>query len=147
MDHRELESRVKALNKTVTANEPPDTALRLLESLKKDAAPTEEMLRVRRRHTLRLTISLFLDACGRLLSLACAGLPTASQRLGSLSLQGGLVWRGHSLAVFDLGDGELWDSEHWIMVPSLSNLGPPRSSFALLIERLRAPARFDGFSG
>jgi transcription elongation factor S-II len=46
MDHRELESRVKALSKTVSANEPPETAIKLLESLKKDAAPTEEMLRV-----------------------------------------------------------------------------------------------------
>lgn len=47
MDQRELETRIKALNKTVAANESPDNALRLLESLKKDAAPTEEMLRVR----------------------------------------------------------------------------------------------------
>ena len=46
MDHRELETRVKALNKTVNANEPPENAMRLLDSLKKDAAPTEEMLRV-----------------------------------------------------------------------------------------------------
>ena len=46
MDHRELEARVKALNKTVNANEPPENAMRLLDSLKKDAAPTEEMLRV-----------------------------------------------------------------------------------------------------
>jgi transcription elongation factor S-II len=46
MDQRELETRIKALNKTVAANESPDNALRLLESLKKDAAPTEEMLRV-----------------------------------------------------------------------------------------------------
>lgn len=46
MDQRELESRVKALTKSVAANEPPENALRLLESLKKDASPTEEMLRV-----------------------------------------------------------------------------------------------------
>ncbi|OAA44496.1 transcription elongation factor s-ii [Beauveria brongniartii RCEF 3172] len=45
MDQRELESRIKALTKSVAANEPPENALRLLESLKKDAAPTEEMLR------------------------------------------------------------------------------------------------------
>ena len=46
MDQRELESRVKALTKSVAANEPPETAIKLLDSLKKDAKPTEEMLRV-----------------------------------------------------------------------------------------------------
>lgn len=46
MDQRELESRVKALTKVVAANEPPENALKLLETLKKDASPTEEMLRV-----------------------------------------------------------------------------------------------------
>ena len=46
MDQRELESRVKALNKSVAANEPPESAIKLLDSLKNDAAPTEEMLRV-----------------------------------------------------------------------------------------------------
>ncbi|KID89747.1 transcription elongation factor S-II [Metarhizium guizhouense ARSEF 977] len=45
MDQRELESRVKALTKSVAANEPPENAIKLLESLKKDAKPTEEMLR------------------------------------------------------------------------------------------------------
>ncbi|ODA76119.1 hypothetical protein RJ55_08402 [Drechmeria coniospora] len=48
MDQRELESRVKALNKTVAANEPPENAIQLLDTLKKDAAPTEEMLRATR---------------------------------------------------------------------------------------------------
>jgi hypothetical protein len=47
MDQRELESRVKALTKVVAANEPPENALKLLELLKKEASPTEEMLRVR----------------------------------------------------------------------------------------------------
>lgn len=47
MDQRELETRIKALTKSVAANEAPENALRLLDSLKKDAAPTEEMLRVR----------------------------------------------------------------------------------------------------
>ncbi|KAG8422025.1 transcription elongation factor TFIIS [Metarhizium acridum] len=46
MDQRELESRVKALTKSVAANEPPENAIKLLESLKKDAKPTEEMLRI-----------------------------------------------------------------------------------------------------
>ncbi|KAK5992764.1 Transcription elongation factor S-II [Cladobotryum mycophilum] len=48
MDQRELESRVKALTKAVAANEPPENALKLLDSLKKDASPTEEMLRATR---------------------------------------------------------------------------------------------------
>ncbi|TFA98282.1 Transcription elongation factor S-II [Trichoderma ghanense] len=48
MDQRELESRVKALTKVVAANEPPENALKLLELLKKDASPTEEMLRATR---------------------------------------------------------------------------------------------------
>jgi hypothetical protein len=47
MDQRELEARVKALTKCVAANEPPSNAIALLDSLKKEAAPTEEMLRVR----------------------------------------------------------------------------------------------------
>ncbi|KAJ3530794.1 hypothetical protein NM208_g9167 [Fusarium decemcellulare] len=46
MDERELASRVKALTKCVAANEPPENAIKLLESLKKDASPTEEMLRI-----------------------------------------------------------------------------------------------------
>lgn len=46
MDQRELESHVKALTKSVAANEPPENAIKLLDSLKKDAKPTEEMLRV-----------------------------------------------------------------------------------------------------
>ncbi|OLN82885.1 Transcription elongation factor S-II [Colletotrichum chlorophyti] len=45
MDQRELETSVKQLNKSVQANEPPSSALAILERLKKDAAPTEEMLR------------------------------------------------------------------------------------------------------
>ncbi|KAF4465497.1 transcription elongation factor S-II [Fusarium albosuccineum] len=48
MDERELASRVKALTKCVAANEPPENAIKLLESLKKDASPSEEMLRATR---------------------------------------------------------------------------------------------------
>ena len=48
MDQRELESRVKALTKSVNANEPPENAIKLLDTLKKEAHPTEEMLRVSR---------------------------------------------------------------------------------------------------
>ncbi|KAF4955711.1 hypothetical protein FSARC_11772 [Fusarium sarcochroum] len=48
MDERELGQRVKALTKCVAANEPPENAIKMLESLKKDASPTEEMLRATR---------------------------------------------------------------------------------------------------
>lgn len=47
MDQRELEARVKALTKCVAANEPADNIIKLLDSLKKECSPTEEMLRVR----------------------------------------------------------------------------------------------------
>lgn len=47
MDQRELDQNVKALTKSVQANEPAENTLKLLETLKKDAQPTEEMLRVR----------------------------------------------------------------------------------------------------
>jgi transcription elongation factor S-II len=46
MEQRELESRVKQLMKCVNNNEPPETALRMLDELKKDASPTEDQLRV-----------------------------------------------------------------------------------------------------
>ncbi|KAM0287990.1 hypothetical protein ACHAQH_000058 [Verticillium albo-atrum] len=45
MDQRELDSSIKQLQKTVAANEPPSNALSILERLKKEASPTEEMLR------------------------------------------------------------------------------------------------------
>lgn len=62
MDQRELESQVKQLTKCISANEAPENALRILEILKKDAAPTEEMLRVRS--------ALILFAFGRYLRLS-----------------------------------------------------------------------------
>lgn len=48
MDDRELSARIKALNKAL-ASEPASNVVKLLEDLKKDAAPTEEQLRVRPR--------------------------------------------------------------------------------------------------
>ncbi|KAK2683493.1 hypothetical protein RAB80_001439 [Fusarium oxysporum f. sp. vasinfectum] len=48
MDERELGQRIKALTKCVATNEPPENAIKLLETLKKDASPTEEMLRATR---------------------------------------------------------------------------------------------------
>ncbi|KEZ41502.1 Uncharacterized protein SAPIO_CDS7659 [Scedosporium apiospermum] len=52
MDQRELDARVKALNKSISANEPAANALALLKTLKEDAAPTEEMLRATRAGVL-----------------------------------------------------------------------------------------------
>ncbi|KAH6900245.1 transcription factor S-II, central domain-containing protein [Thelonectria olida] len=48
MDQRELESRIKALTKCVAANEPAENAIKMLDTLKKEAKPTEEMLRATR---------------------------------------------------------------------------------------------------
>jgi len=45
MDDRELSQRIRALSKALTA-EPASNVIKLLEDLKKDAAPTEEQLRV-----------------------------------------------------------------------------------------------------
>ncbi|KAI0598954.1 transcription factor S-II, central domain-containing protein [Biscogniauxia sp. FL1348] len=45
MDQRELESHIKAVHKAANANEPASNLIAMLEILKKDAAPTEEMLR------------------------------------------------------------------------------------------------------
>ncbi|KAI0126636.1 transcription elongation factor S-II [Xylariales sp. AK1849] len=45
MDARELAQRVKALQGSVSKNDPPADILSQLESLKKDASPTEDMLR------------------------------------------------------------------------------------------------------
>ncbi len=43
---RELTTRIKALNKAVTSNEPAPNILAIMETLKKGVAPTEEVLRV-----------------------------------------------------------------------------------------------------
>ncbi|KAH6681101.1 transcription elongation factor S-II [Plectosphaerella plurivora] len=45
MDQRELDSSIRQLQKVVAANEPSSNALSILERLKKEASPTEEMLR------------------------------------------------------------------------------------------------------
>lgn len=81
MDQRELESRVKALNKSVAANEPPESAIKLLDSLKNDAAPTEEMLRVSGGPTLRE----FASRVARVLAL-CA-LCAAADVIAKLQLR------------------------------------------------------------
>lgn len=46
MDERELSRRIKALGKAVSSNEPTSAIIAIMDNLKKDAAPTEEMLRV-----------------------------------------------------------------------------------------------------
>lgn len=45
MDERELAQRIKALSKSVSQNEAPDSILALMNTIKNDAKPTEEMLR------------------------------------------------------------------------------------------------------
>jgi len=45
MDERELAQRIKALSKSVAQNEAPDSILALMNTIKNDAKPTEEMLR------------------------------------------------------------------------------------------------------
>lgn len=46
MNQRELEARIKALHKATQANEPAASIISLMDSLKKEDVPTEEMLRV-----------------------------------------------------------------------------------------------------
>ena len=46
MKARELETRIKALHKAQAAGEPAANIISLMESLKKEDVPTEEMLRV-----------------------------------------------------------------------------------------------------
>ncbi|KAI1844840.1 hypothetical protein JX266_009068 [Neoarthrinium moseri] len=45
MDARELAQRIKTLQTSVTKNDPPSEVIAQLEAIKRDAAPTEEMLR------------------------------------------------------------------------------------------------------
>ncbi|RYP65220.1 hypothetical protein DL770_009047 [Monosporascus sp. CRB-9-2] len=45
MNQRELETRIKALHKAQASNEPPANIIALMETLKKEDVPTEEMLR------------------------------------------------------------------------------------------------------
>ena len=48
INQRELETRIKALHKAASANEPAASIIALIDTLKKDDVPTEEMLRVSR---------------------------------------------------------------------------------------------------
>ena len=47
MDQRELDLRLKALQKAVAEKEPASNVVAILETLKKEVVPTEELLRVR----------------------------------------------------------------------------------------------------
>lgn len=47
MDQRELDTTIKALQKAVGENLPAKDVITILETLKKDVVPTEELLRVR----------------------------------------------------------------------------------------------------
>jgi transcription elongation factor S-II len=46
MDQRELESRVKALQKAIAEKEPASNVITIMETLKNNVNPTEELLRV-----------------------------------------------------------------------------------------------------
>jgi len=47
MDQRELETRLKALQKAVNEKDSPTTIISILQTLQKEVVPTEELLRVR----------------------------------------------------------------------------------------------------
>ena len=47
MNQRELDLRLKALQKAVAQQDQPSTIITILEALKKEVVPTEELLRVR----------------------------------------------------------------------------------------------------
>jgi transcription elongation factor S-II len=46
MDQRELDSRVKALQKAIAEKEPASSVITIMETLKNNVNPTEELLRV-----------------------------------------------------------------------------------------------------
>ena len=49
MDQRELDSRIKALQKSINDKEPASNVIAIMETLKNNVNPTEELLRVRSR--------------------------------------------------------------------------------------------------
>lgn len=58
MDQRELDLRIKSLQKSINDKEPPANVLAIMETLKNDVVATEELLRVCRMTT-------FLKGCKR----------------------------------------------------------------------------------
>jgi transcription elongation factor S-II len=46
MDQREVETMIKALQKALNEKEPAANVIAIMEKLKKDVAPTEDLLRV-----------------------------------------------------------------------------------------------------
>jgi transcription elongation factor S-II len=54
MDQRELDLRLKALQKAVAEKEPASNVISILETLKKEVVPTEELLRVSSLTWLRI---------------------------------------------------------------------------------------------
>jgi transcription elongation factor S-II len=54
MDQRELDSRIKALQKAIAEKEPATNVITILEMLKNNVNPTEELLRVRQVAAERL---------------------------------------------------------------------------------------------
>lgn len=51
MDQRELESRIKTLQKAINEKEPAENIIAIMETLKNNVNPTEELLRVGSSHS------------------------------------------------------------------------------------------------
>jgi hypothetical protein len=63
MDQRELDTRLKALQKSVAEKEPAANTINILETLKKDVVPTEELLRVRSLIPERIPMCCVMGIC------------------------------------------------------------------------------------
>jgi hypothetical protein len=63
MDQRELDARLKALQKAVAEKEAPSTIISILETLKKEVVPTEELLRVRSLFMSRIPEGVHIATC------------------------------------------------------------------------------------
>jgi hypothetical protein len=63
MDQRELDLRLKALQKAVAEKEPASNVISILETLKKEVVPTEELLRVSSLTMSRIPKEVHVDTC------------------------------------------------------------------------------------
>lgn len=53
MDAKEVNTRIQSLQKALAEKQPASVIINMLETLKKEVVPTEELLRVRRTDTAR----------------------------------------------------------------------------------------------
>lgn len=99
MDDRELAKRVKSLSKAVANSEPTSTIISMMDSLRKDSAPTEEMLRVSlpALHTVDITHVDFLGD-----AMYCCFCSTTATNTMTAGDQG---WRRRRQAAGQLGQG------------------------------------------